>query len=206
MSHFAKPHLIAAFTACDDQPLKVLRRAVFAIDAHRELPIQRLHRTGRRIDVFTPQRILNVINGELPRRQRFAVQPNAQRIAISAADADTRHARQTGEAVHEVALRVIGEFQLGVVIAGEIQIHQDLRPHLRLADIRRLDLLGKVGNDRPDRLTDVARRRVEITTEHELDGDLRFTIRADRGDVLDRLHHAHAIFQPLRDAPLHYRR
>ena len=50
--HLAKTNLVAIFTARDDQPLKVLHRAILAVQPDRELPVQRLHRSRRWIDVF----------------------------------------------------------------------------------------------------------------------------------------------------------
>ena len=62
--------------------------------AQRELARPRFEPPGRQLDVLAPQRVLDVGDGELARRERLAIDPDAHRVAARAVDAS--RARRPG--------------------------------------------------------------------------------------------------------------
>ena len=120
---FAEAHQVAAFAAADDQLAEIARRVQAGVRVQREFALAGFDAAGGQLDVLGAQRILDVLHGEPARRHRLAVEPDAHREAALAADADLRDALDDGEAIDEVALRVVGQLQLRAAVALQVQPH-----------------------------------------------------------------------------------
>jgi hypothetical protein len=90
--------------APDHQAAEILLGAQRGVGAQRELALLRLDAAGRQFDVLAAQRILEVGDRELPRRQRLAIEPDAHGIAAAAIHAHRWQRPARAEAVDEVAI------------------------------------------------------------------------------------------------------
>ena len=111
VGHLVESHEITVGTAADDELAEFLLGVEAGFRSQRQFALRRFEPACRQLHVLAAQRRLDVGDGELSRRQRLAVDPDAHRIAARAAHAHACHAGQHAEAVDQFALGVVGEFE-----------------------------------------------------------------------------------------------
>ena len=108
--------------------------------AQRELARARLEAARGQLDVLAAQRVLDVGDRELARRERLAVDPDAHRVAAAADDADARDAGHRRQPVDDVALGVVGELEHRHRVGRERERHDGVGVRVGLDDLRRIGL------------------------------------------------------------------
>ena len=115
-----------------------------ALGAHRELARGRAQLAGRQLDVVAPQRRLDVVDREIARRHRPAVEPDPDRVAPLAEDLDLGDAFERRQPVDDEALHVVRDLGRGQPGAGDRDPHDRVGVAVALGDLRLVDLVGQV--------------------------------------------------------------
>jgi len=168
------------------------------------LPVERLHRPGGEFDILFKEGVLDVLDGELPRGEGFAVEPDAHCIARGPADANEGDPRQDREPVDEIAVCVVGQLKRGHAFAGEIEPHHDFGGGILLRDLGRVGFFRQDREKTRDRLTQVVRGAVDVARDEELDRDGGDLVHTGGGNALNRFDRADAVLDKLGDAPFDY--
>ncbi len=95
----------------DDDVAELIRRDETSARQHRELAIRAFDAPRRQLDVLRPERVLDVLNGEIERRQPLPVDPDAHGIAPLAEDLDVGHTLEVLDAIDDEAVDVVGDLQ-----------------------------------------------------------------------------------------------
>ena len=145
--HITEAYEVPIGRTADDERAKVLRRLHRRPRAQGELPLARFDAPRRQLDVLAPQRRLDIVDGELPRSQRLAIDPDTHRITAAAREARRGHAGQRTETVDDVAIDVLAQLERAALGAGEIDIDDWLGRVVHLGNLRRLGLLRQARSD-----------------------------------------------------------
>src|SRR5690606_22085595 len=183
----AQPHHVAV-GALGDRHLRELRGVgVVARHPQDEVAVGGLDATRAQFHVLRAQGALNVAGGQAARGQLVAIQPDPHRVALAAAHAHLGHALQAGEAVHQVALRVVGQLQQVHRLRAQVEPDDGVGIALDLADFRRVGLLRHAVGDPADRVADVVGGGLDVAAGVELDADPRAAVAAAGLDGVDAL-------------------
>ena len=193
-------------TARDHELAEVLLGLEADHRAQRELARPRLEPPRRQLDVLAAQCVLDVGDGELPRRERLAVDPDPHRIAARAVDTHARHARHGREPVEQVALGVVGELEHRHRVGAEAERHDGIAARVGLDDLRRVRVLRQARDDPGDAIAHVVRGRVDVAAHVELDAHLRALVLAVGLYFYDPLDARDRVLDDLRDLRLDHGR
>ncbi len=136
---------------------------------------------------------------------RVAIQPDAHRIALLAADAHLRHAVDAGQAVDDVALGVVGQLQRVHLRAAHVEPHDHVGVGLDLLHLRRIGFFRQAVEHAADRRTHVVGGGLDIAGQVELDADVGAAVAAARLDGVDALDAGERVFQDLGHAGFDHR-
>ena len=201
----AEPHQVAVLALGERQAREVRRFAVAALHAQREVAVGGLEAAGRQLDVLALERVFDVGDREPAGGERRAVEPDAHRVALPAADPHARDAVERREAVHDVALGVIGQLERVYLRRAHVEPQDHIGIRLRLLDLGRVGLLGQPVHDAADRVAHVVRRRLDVAIDREFDADAALAVAALGLDRLDALDAGQRVLEHLRDPRLDHR-
>ncbi len=170
--------------------------------AQRELARARLDPARGQLDVLAPQRVLDVGDRELARRERLPVDPDAHRVAAAADDADARDAGHRRHAVDDVALGVVRELEHRHRVGRERERHDGVGVRVGFHDLRRIGLGRQAAQHARDAVAHVVGRGVDVAVDVELDADLRALVLAVGFDLEDALDAGDGVLDDLRDLGL----
>ena len=202
----AEPHEVAVGAALDDEVAEVLLGLEADHRAQRELARPRLEPARGQLDVLAPQRVLDVGDRELARRERLAVDPDSHRVAAGALDADAGDTGHRRHAVDDVALGVVREIEHRHGIRRERERHDGVGVRVGLDDLRRISLRRQAAQDARDTVAHVVGRGVDVAVDVELDTDLRALVLAVGFELEDALDAGDRVLDDLRDLGLDDRR
>jgi hypothetical protein len=204
VGHFREPHEVTVRTAPDHERAEVLFAIEAGLGAQREFALRGFEPAGRQLDVFPAQRVLDVDDGELPRSERFPVDPHPHRVAASAVDAHPGHPGQHPEPLDEHAVGVIGELEHVERVAREVEVHDRLGVEVHLADLGRIRLLRQLRRHTRHAVPHVVRGFVHRPVRCKLEIDTRTPVDTLRGDLGDALEPRDAVLDDLRDLRFHH--
>ena len=165
---------------------------------------RRLHAARRQLHVLGPQRVLHVRHRDPAGGQGVAVDPDAHREGLVAADAHPRHPVEHREAIDQVAAGIVGELGDGHAVAHQIEPHDHVFVAVHLLDVGRIRLHRELVQYPGDAVADVVGGAVDVPVDGELDGDGRASVLAHGLDGVDALHPRDPVLDELGDARLHH--
>ena len=186
--HVPQANQIAALSPRDHQAGELLRGRERALHAHAELPGGRFHAARRQLHVLGPQRTLQVRHRDPAGSQGVAVDPDAHREGLVAADTHPRHPVEHREAIDQVAAGIVGELGDGHAVAHQIEPHDHILVAVHLLDIGWIRLHRELIQYPGDTVAHVIGGAVDVPIDSKLDGDGRAPVLAHGLDGLDALH------------------
>ena len=202
VTNVAQPDRIA-LGFLENQIVELLRRAQIRLGQHRELALARFDAAGGQFDVLLLQSVFHVLRGQAVGGHPVAVQPQPHGVAPLAADDHAGHPRQRLQAVHDVAVGVIGDLQRAVTLAGKRQPHNRLGVGLDLGHHRILGLIRQLTAHPRHPVAHVVGGGVHVPLQQELDRDLADLLAADRFDGANAFDAGQRILQRLSDLAFH---
>ncbi len=200
--HVAEAHQVAVVAARQHQAGEIVRVAEHAFGAHGELAIFGVDTAGRQFQVLGAQRGFHVGHGQVAGGQLAPVQPDAHGVHLAAADPHPRHAVEHRKAVHQIAVRVVGELGDAHAIADQVQPHDHVFVAVDLLDFRRIGFLGQVVEHARHPVADIVGGTVDVAADVELDVDHGAAVFAAGFDETYALDAGDAVFDQFRDAGL----
>ncbi len=131
----------------DHQVGEVGRGLEGAVEARGEDEVLGLEAARRRLDVFRQHGALQVGGGKAARRHGAPVEPDAHGGCARAAFADAGDAVDRGEAVFEIALGEIGQFDRRALVAGQRQEHHRLFAGVGFLDVWRIGVFRQAAQE-----------------------------------------------------------
>ena len=206
LRHVAEAHDIAVAALGQGELGEIVGFGVIALHAQGEIAALRFDATGRQFDILAPQRRFDVRNGEAARRQGLAVEPDAHRVALSAADVDTRHAFDRRQAVGHVALGIVAQFERIHAIGAHVEPEYGIGVALDLRHLGRIGFFGESVLDATDRIAHVVGSGFYVAAQVEFHRYVGAAIATARLDHVDAFDAGQRILEDLGDARLDHGR
>ncbi len=188
-----------ALGVAQDHVLELLGGAQVGLGEDGKLPLLALDAPGRDLHVLPAQRVLDLLWGHVEGGEPGRVEPQPHGVAALAEDTHLGHAGHGLQAVLDVAVGVIGDFERRMPVAEEGEVDDRLRVRLDLLDDRILGVIGEPSAHPADPVAHVRRGAVGIPVEPEGYGDLALFLPADRRHVVDAFDPGERVLEDVRD-------
>ena len=168
IGHVAKTDEVAV-SVSDDQFLEFRRVVQTRLCAQQKGPRGGFDLAGRQLDVVLPQRLSDFLDRHAAPGHRVGVEPDPHRVGALAGKTDAGDALNGLEAVHHVAVGVIGQLRRGERLARHREADHRIALGVVLRDLGFLGGFGQVGGDRVDRRAHVRRGLIDVAPGVERD-------------------------------------
>ena len=164
-----------------------VRRRVHQLPArlHRKRLLGAVKLPGRQIHVALLDRVLNVVDAQVARRQRIRIEIHPHRVLLAAIHDHARNAAHHRDALRKHRLGVFVHGVEGQRLGGERKVQHRLLGRIRLLIGGRPRHVGRQASARlRDGRLDVLGGRVDVALQSELHGDVRSALRIGRAHLL----------------------